>query len=105
MVDELDALIETYSYKSIFQKIIRAFKKAIKKVLSAINTKLPSWLTKEPKIELAELSHIDRGRFERIVEIALMMKHISEVEIISEEGLVTDASKKILLEANQFVTE
>ena len=105
MIDELGALIETYSYRNIFQKLLRAIKRTVTRLLSIINTKLPSWLTREPRIELGDLSGSDRAKFERIVKTALMIKHISDVEIISQGGLVTDASKQILLEANQFVIE
>ena len=103
MVNELEYLIECNYKKAIFKRLYDTIKIILFKMLITIRLNPSVWLKTKSKISYSKFTTKDKERFERVLVTALMIKRVSDVELIDPSGLVSDESKVILKEAEEYL--
>jgi hypothetical protein len=103
MLNDLQTLVDHYSRNNIFKRVYMFLKMVTVRLLIAFRIKPPNWLLRKSKVSYSKFVADDQKRFERILKTALMIKHVSEVDLIDQNGLMTEQSAIVLKEANDYL--
>jgi hypothetical protein len=105
MVDELKNLVTKYARRNFIARTFIQAKRLIKHSLRFIGKEWNLDVNMDRPVTLDRFSNSDLKTFKKIFGTALMIKSISEVEIISEDGTASELSLQILNAATRALTE
>lgn len=103
MVNELEFLIESYYKKATLIRIYDEIKEILGIFLKTIRINYGNRLMIRSRISYSKFIEEDKSKFERILTTAMIIKRISDVELINTSGQVSENSKIVLKEAKEYL--